>query len=124
MQFSDRDQDYRNHQKAYYYNEKQEQSKPYWTRDKNYYDEMRRPHKDDTVKVIMTQNELEKLIFSQVMNAQEHLLNIIMNRFRILTKNQEEIKQAEGTIFSLVNQIVGDNREIYKQLNELKKEIN
>lgn len=87
--YVERDKDYQNYEKANYYNYK----KTYENRKPHYENEMKKYQPDDKVKIIMTHSELEKLMFEKVMNAQEHLLDTFMPRFRSIDAKLQEIEE-------------------------------
>lgn len=92
----------------YDYN-KEDSSHRYENKMKNYADY-------DKIKIVMTHKELERLVFKKVMDAQEHLLNILMPRLK-------EIDGKQKALFNVMDQCIEDHRDLMKENETIQRQL-
>lgn len=99
--FSDRDKDVRNYRKAAYYDGIHRYENGV-KREKSVGD--------------LTPREMDRVCYDASYSANKQLLSAIMPRLK-------EIEEKESTLFKMVDNLLEDNREIYKQLEYVKTKL-
>ncbi|GGL55770.1 hypothetical protein [Sporolactobacillus putidus] len=98
--YDDRDKDVRNYRKAIYY------------------DGIHRYENGEREKSLseLTLREFDHICYGACYSANKQLLSAIMPRLK-------EIEEKESTLFKMIDNLLEDNREIYKQLEGVKAKL-